>query len=126
MSIFYQAMVKHCIVTLPNFIPVHQKKRPIHLAKCDAIKVEINKLKQVEFIYLVSNTSLISNPVPILKKQGTINVYIDFQYLNKACLKDNFPTHFIDQIIKECVGHKIFSFMDGFSRYNQISIFFAD
>lgn len=31
-------------------------------------------------------------------------------------------TPFIDQIIDECVGSKIFSFMDGFSRYNQIKI----
>jgi hypothetical protein len=47
---------------------------------------------------------------------------MDFRDLNKACLKDNFPTSFIDQIIDECVGSKVFSFMDGFSSYNQIQI----
>ena len=29
---------------------------------------------------------------------------------------------FIDQIIDECVGNEIFSFMDRFSSYNQITI----
>jgi hypothetical protein len=56
------------------------------------------------------------------KKKGTIHVCMDFQDLNKACPKDNFPTPFIDHIINECVGSEIFSFMDGFSGYNQIQI----
>jgi hypothetical protein len=47
---------------------------------------------------------------------------MDFRDLNKACPKENFPTPFIDQIIDECVGSEIFSFMDGFSGYNQIQI----
>jgi hypothetical protein len=42
--------------------------------------------------------------------------------LKKACPKDNFPTPFIDQIFHECAGCEVFSFMDGFSRYNQIQI----
>jgi hypothetical protein len=56
------------------------------------------------------------------KKQGTIRVCTDFRDLNKAYPKDNFPTPFIDQIIDECVGCEDFSFMDGFSGYNQIQI----
>jgi hypothetical protein len=47
---------------------------------------------------------------------------MDFQDLNKACPKDNFPTPFIDQILDECAGSKFFSFMDGFLGYNQIQI----
>jgi hypothetical protein len=42
--------------------------------------------------------------------------------LNKACPKDNYPSPFIDQIIDDCAGCEIFSFMDGFSGYNQINI----
>jgi hypothetical protein len=51
-----------------------------------------------------------------------IRVCTDFRDLNKACPKDNFPTPFIDHIVDECAGFKAFSFMDGFSRYNQIQI----
>ena len=42
--------------------------------------------------------------------------------MNHACPKDNFPTPFIDQILDECAGSEVFSFMDGFSGYNQIQI----
>jgi hypothetical protein len=47
---------------------------------------------------------------------------MEFCDLNKACPKDNFPTPFIDQILDECAGSEIFSFMDRFSGYNQIQI----
>jgi hypothetical protein len=64
----------------------------------------------------------VSNPVLVNKKQGTIRVCTDLYDLNKACLKENFPTPFIYQIVDECAGYEVFSFMDGFSRYNQIQI----
>jgi hypothetical protein len=47
---------------------------------------------------------------------------MELRDLNKAHPKDNFPTPFIDQIVDECAGCKAFSFMDGFSGYNQIQI----
>ena len=64
----------------------------------------------------------VSNPIPLDKKQGVIRICIDFCDLNRACPKDNFPTPFIDQILDECVGSEVFSFMEGFSRYNHIQI----
>jgi hypothetical protein len=47
---------------------------------------------------------------------------MDFRDLKKACSKEKFPTLFIDQIINECVGCAVFSFMHGFSGFNQIQI----
>ena len=47
---------------------------------------------------------------------------VDYRDLNKACPKDNYPTPFIDQIIDDCASCELFSFMDGFSGYNQIDI----
>jgi len=67
-----------------------------------------------------------SNVVPVLKKQGIICVYTNFHNLNKACPKDNFPTPFMDQVVDECAGHEVLSFMDGFSRYNHICIRYSD
>ena len=46
--------------------------------------------------------------------------------LNRACLKDNFPTPYINQIIDNYAGSVIFSFMDGFSGYNKIEILLSD
>jgi hypothetical protein len=80
----------------------------------------VEKLLNVGFIYPIPLTKWVSNPIPMNKKKGTIPVCMDFRYLKKACPKDNFPMPFIDQILDECAGSEIFSFMDGFSRYNQI------
>ena len=81
---------------------------------------------KVGFIYPIALTKWVSNPVPVDKKQGTIRVSTDFQDLNKSYPKDNYPTPFIDQIIDAYAGSEVFSFMDGFSKYNQIQIKLED
>ena len=62
----------------------------------------------------------VSNLVALNKKEGKIRVCTDFWDLNKTCPKDNYPMPFIDQILDGCARDEIFSFMDGFSGYNQI------
>ena len=47
---------------------------------------------------------------------------IDFTDLNKACLKDSFPLSKIDQLVDSTAGHKLLTFMDAFSGYNQIKM----
>ena len=51
-----------------------------------------------------------------------IRICADICDLNRACLKDNFPTPFIDQILDECARSEVIYFMDGFYGYNQIQI----
>jgi hypothetical protein len=120
------SIVEHRIDTWPDITPIRQKQQPLHPSKATAIKAEIDKLRVVGFIYPIAYTSWVSNLVPVNKKQGTIRVCTDFRDLNHACPKDNFPTPFIDQIIDDCAGHEVLSFMDGFSSYNQIQIHPAD
>ena len=62
----------------------------------------------------------LSNIVPVKKKNGQIRCCVDFWNLNKACPKDEFPLPNMDMLIDSAVGHAMFSFMDGFSSYNQI------
>ena len=45
---------------------------------------------------------------------------MDFIDLNKACSKDSFPLPRIDQLMDSTAVHKLLTFMDAFSRYNQI------
>ena len=116
------SIVEHEIKLYDNARPVRQKLRPVNPKKATAIKAEVQKLLKAGFIYPVALTEWVSNPVPVNKKLGAIRVCTDFRDLNLACPKDNYPTPFIDQIIDECAGHEVFSFMDGFSGYNQIQI----
>lgn len=111
-------IVIHEIKTYAGAKPVRQKLHQIHPKKAAAIKAEVEKLLRAGFIYPVPLTEWVSNIVPITKKQGTIKVCVDYRDLNKAFPKDNYPTPFIDQIIDDCAGCEIFSFMDGFSGYN--------
>lgn len=47
-------------------------------------------------------------------------MYVDFTNLNKASSKDSFPLPHIDQLADATAGHKLLSFMDAYSSYNQI------
>ena len=47
---------------------------------------------------------------------------VDFTNLNKACPKDSFPLPRIDQLVDFTAGHKLLTFMDAFSGYNQIKM----
>ena len=90
------SIMAHKIKTYPTTKPVRKKLRQIHPRKAATIKVEIEKLLKVGFIYPIPLTEWVSNVFPINKKQGTVRVCIDFRDLNKAYPKDNFPTPHID------------------------------
>ena len=45
---------------------------------------------------------------------------VDFRDLNQACPKDSFPLPRINQLVDSTAGHKLLTFMDTFSGYNQI------
>lgn len=78
---------------------------------------------QAEIIFKVQTSDWVSPIVISLKKDGVeIRICVDFRCLNTVTIKDPFPIPFIDSILEEAAGHEIYSFMDGFSGYNQISI----
>ena len=72
------------------------------------------------FIKPIQHPCWLSNIVPVKKKNGQIRCCVDFRNLNKACPKDEFPLPNMDLLIDSVAGSAMFSFMDGFSGYNQI------
>jgi len=58
----------------------------------------------------------------VKKKNEKIRCCVDFRDLNKVCPKDEFPLPNMDLLINSVAGHEMFSFMDGFSGYNQIKM----
>ncbi len=42
--------------------------------------------------------------------------------LNAATKKDPWPLPFMDEVINSVVGHEVYTFLDGFLGYHQISI----
>lgn len=51
---------------------------------------------------------------------------IDFTDLNKACPKDSYLFSWINQLIDATSSHELPTFMDAFSRYNQIRMVTKD
>ena len=68
----------------------------------------------------------LSNIVPVKKKNGQIRCCVDYRNLNRACLKDEFSLSNMDLLIDFAAGSVMFSFMDGFSRYNKIRMALKD
>ncbi len=60
--------------------------------------------------------------VVIPTKNGKFGIYVDFKKLNVAMKKKPFPLPFIDEVLNTMVGCETYSFLDGYSRYHQISI----
>ena len=100
--------------------PVVQPMRTFHPEVEAQITQEVKKLLSAGFIKPIQHPRWLSNIVPVKKKNGQIWYCVDFRNLNKACPKDEFPLPNMDLLIDLAVGHAMFSFMDGFSGYNQI------
>ena len=63
-----------------------------------------------------------SNIVPVKKKNEQIRCCLDFRNLNRPCPTNEFPLPNMDLLIDSAAGRAMFSFMDGFSGYNQIKM----
>ena len=81
---------------------------------------EVWKLLAAGFIKPIQHPQWLSNIVPMKKKNGQIRCCVNFRNLNWVCPKDEFLLPNMDLLIDSAMGNVIFSFMDGFRRYNQI------
>ncbi|PKI48712.1 hypothetical protein CRG98_030893 [Punica granatum] len=84
------------------------------------IKEEVVKQINAGFLEVCNYFEWVANIVPVEKKDGRVRVCVDYRDLNKASPKDNFPLPHIDVLVDNTARHAQFSFMDGFSGYNQI------
>ena len=96
--------------------------RVFALERNKAVMDEVNKLLATNFIREVYYPEWLANVVMVEKKNGKWRICVDFTDLNDACPKDSFPLPRIDQLVDSTAGHKLLTFMDAFSRYNQIQM----
>ena len=110
----------------------------------EVVKKEVLKLLDVGVIYLIANSKWVSPTQVVPKKSGVIvvanehneliptrvttgwRVCIDYRKLNVGTRKDHFLIHFVDQMLERVAGHEFYSFLDGYSGYNQIDIALED
>jgi hypothetical protein len=99
-----------------------QKLRRAHLDIWIKVKAKLEKLWNVGFLEVVKYPQWVSNIVVVPNKGGKIRVCVDFQNLNKASPKDDFPLPHIDILVDNAARSSTYSFMDGLSGYNQIKM----
>ena len=113
-------IVEHRIPTHSHIALVKQKKRRLRPEWALLIKEEVEKQLKVKFIEVVEETQWLANIVPVPKKDSRVRMCIGYRDLNKACLKDDFSFPYIDTLVDSAASSAMYSFMDGFSGYNQI------
>jgi hypothetical protein len=84
------------------------------------VKKEVEKMLEAGFIRPCKYAEWISSVVPVQKKDSRWRVCVDFRDLNRATLKDEYPMPVAETLINAAAGHKILSFIDGNTGYNQI------
>jgi hypothetical protein len=99
---------------------IKQKRQVFAPDRNQAISDEVKKLLTAGFIREVYYPDWLANGVMVKKSNGKWRTYVDFTDLNKACPKDSFPLPRIDQLVDSTAGHKLLTFIDVFSGYNQI------
>ncbi|GKV44628.1 hypothetical protein SLEP1_g51790 [Rubroshorea leprosula] len=112
----------HSIPLYSEAKPVKQKLRRIKLKVLLKVKEEVQKLLDVNFIEVAMYLGWVANIVPVMKKDGRVRVCMDYRNLNKAIPKDDFPLPHIQILLDNATKNARFSFVDSYSRYNQIKM----
>ena len=92
----------------------------------EAVKEEVEKLKQDRVIKEMFFLEWLSTTVVVKKKNGKWRVCVDFTNLNRACSKDPFLVLKIYQLVDATYGHPRMSFLDAFQGYHQIALALED
>ncbi|KAK5773320.1 hypothetical protein PVK06_049626 [Gossypium arboreum] len=114
-------LVVHKLPLKPECKPIQQKLRRTRPEMLLKIK-EVNKQFDAGFLQPSKYPKWMANIVPVPKKDGKVRVCVDYRDLNRASPKDNFPLPHIDTLVDNTAKYSLFSFMDGFSGYNQIKM----
>jgi hypothetical protein len=115
-------LTEHELKIFPNAKPIKQSMRRYNPEKARAMGEEINFLLEAKFIREIKEATWLSPPVMVEKDTKIYRMCIDFTALNKHCPKDYFPLPRIDEIIDSTAGCERLSFLDAYSRYNQIRL----
>jgi hypothetical protein len=116
-------LIEHRLPNKAGFCPYKQGARNFKLEIVGRVKEEVDRLLQVGFIQPCHYVDLVSN-ILLIEKKSTWKIWIcvDFQKLNRATPKDEYPMPIADLLIDSTSGNKVISFLDGNVSYNQIIV----
>jgi len=112
-------IVQHKLPLKSECSPVRQKLRRLKPEMSLKIKEEVKKQFDAGFLDVGKYPQWVANIVPVPKKDGKVRMCVDYRDLNRASPKDIFPLPHIDSLVDNTTKFSLFSFMDGFSGYDQ-------
>ena len=119
---FHPSLCTHHIYIKEGCKLVHQSQRRMNPTLKEIVKEELQKLLDAGFIYPMLDSELVFTLVLVPRNNGKWRIYVDYRELNKETKKGHFLLLFIGQVLDGLTGKMFFSFLDGFSGYNQIQI----
>ena len=119
-------LVEHRLPIKPEFHPFQQPPKRMSKEVELKMKEEIEKRLKAKFIRPTRYVQWLANIVHVMKKNGKLRVYVDFRDLNVVTPKDMYVMSIADMLVDSTANNELLSFMNGFSRYNQILIVVDD
>ena len=90
------------------------------------VKEEIENILKAKFIRPTRYVQWLANIIPVMKKNEKLLVCVDFRDLNATTPKDMYVMPIVDMLVDSNANNELLSFIDGFSRDNQILIIVDD
>lgn len=116
------SVCQHTIPLREDAKPSKQRPYSYNDNYAKKIEEEIMKLKQAGFIYEIEHREWVSPLVVVPKKNGKLRVCVNLKKVNAATIRDHYPFPITDHVIERVVRAEAYSFLDGFSGYNQLCI----
>jgi hypothetical protein len=116
------SLAKHKIKLEKDIPTAHQAKYRMNPNYASIVKQDINKLLEAGFIASVEEASWLSPIVIVSKKNGKLQICMDFHKLNAATKKYPYLLLFKVEVLDVVIGYVLYTFFDGFCGYNQLSI----
>lgn len=119
---------EHRIDLLDDAVPIRQRQYWLNPKYSLLVKEEIDKYLNAGITYPVLSSEWVFPIVIVIvivipkKLTGKIRVCQDFRKLNAATRNDHHPLPFTYAIFDHVASLECYSFLDGFSGYNQVSI----
>ena len=126
MSGLDRSLVEHRLPIMPEFHPFKQPPRRMSKEVVMKINKEIEKILKAKFIRPTRYVQWLANIVAVMKKNGKLQVCVDFRDLNVATPKDVYVRPITNMLVDSTANNNLLSFMDGLSGYNQILIAIKD
>jgi hypothetical protein len=111
-------------IELDTTVPhAHQVRCWLNLHYVIVIKQNIDKSLDVGFIKPIKEATTWLSPIMVIpKKNGKLKIYVDFKNRKVLTKEDSYLLPFTDEVINIVIGHEVYTFLNGFLRYHQISI----